>query len=161
LNALNALPPDLAERFETWFIGRVTDQERAYLNEPRRSQVKQFGFMSQDRALKLIEETDYLLVTMTDPVTVPGKVYEYLATGKPIVAFSPPGGDLSRLLTETDGGWCVDPNDHESACQVLQLAAMQVHDCAEPLVVSNHEAIRKFDRESLTGEYARLVRELS
>jgi len=44
------------------------------------------GYVPQAEALRCMEETDYLLLTMSDPTATTGKIYEYMATGKPIVA---------------------------------------------------------------------------
>jgi glycosyltransferase involved in cell wall biosynthesis len=155
-DALDRLPVELAERFETRFVGRVTDQERAYLEQPRRSQVKQFGFLPQAKAIELLEETDYLLVTMTDPCSMPGKMYEYLATGKPVLAFTPANGELSRLLMDTGAGWCVDPNDREAACRMLRLASSRIEE-GHSTLKADWSLIKQFDRERLTGTYARLM----
>ncbi len=52
------------------------------------------------------------MVVMKDSTHVPGKIYEYLATGKPIVAFSPPGG-RSGPNTAGNRRW-VEPGPGES-----------------------------------------------
>lgn len=124
LDALDALPDHIASRFETRFIGRVSDSERAVF-EGRKSAVRLFGFMPQEEALRWVEETDYLLLTMTDPISLPGKLFEYLAMGKPILAFSPPGGEVDRLLSDTGAGSCVHPCDDVGKRAVL-LAACNV-----------------------------------
>ena len=63
---------------ETRFIGRISEEERQQL-ESRKSDVKLLGFLSQSEALKATEETDYLLLTMTNDISLPGKLFEYLA----------------------------------------------------------------------------------
>ena len=58
---------------------------RSALLEGRRSQVNVLGFMPQQKAMQHVAETDYLLLTMTNDISLPGKLFEYLALGKPIL----------------------------------------------------------------------------
>jgi glycosyltransferase involved in cell wall biosynthesis len=106
-----------------------------------------------------VEETDYLLLTMTDPISIPGKFYEYMATGKPILALSPPDGEVQQILRETGAGWCADPGDQQAIRQMLlrALAQAEAGSCEyEP----NWEAIRRYERPRLVEEYGRLIREV-
>ena len=99
LDALDGMPEDIRSRIETRFVGRVTDSERPVF-ESRKSRVRMFGFKPHAEALRQMEESDFLLLTMTDEVTLPGKFFEYMATGKPILAVSPPGGEVDRILRD-------------------------------------------------------------
>ena len=36
--------------------------------------------------------------------SITGKIYEYLAAGRPVVGVGPPDGDAAALLRKTDGG---------------------------------------------------------
>ena len=63
LDALDALPEEFRARFETRFIGRITEDEAKSLQN-RKTAIRQFDFMAQAEAFRWIEETDYLLVTM-------------------------------------------------------------------------------------------------
>ena len=42
---------------------------------------------------------------------VSGKVYEYLAAERPILALVPPEGDAAALLRDTGSAWIADPDD--------------------------------------------------
>lgn len=122
LDALDRLPEDIHSRFETRFIGRVSESERAIL-ENRKSDVKILGFMPQDQALRYIEETDYLLLTMTNEISLPGKLFEYLAAMKPILTLSPAGSEVDLLVREMKAGACVDPYDEAAIQGMLATAA--------------------------------------
>ena len=123
LDALDALPAEgIRSQFETRFMGRIADEEVAGLLN-RGSCIKTLGNLPQAQAIKNMEETDYLLLTMTNDYSVPGKLLEYLATGKRILAFSPLHGEVAKILSETRAGWCAAPDDPEGIRRMLLRSA--------------------------------------
>ena len=86
LDALESLPEETRSRIETRFIGRITDRERAGFAH-RAANISLLGFMPQAEAIRYMEETDYLMVTMTDDISLPGKLFEYLAMGNRSLPF--------------------------------------------------------------------------
>jgi glycosyltransferase involved in cell wall biosynthesis len=158
LDALDELPEAIRSRIETRFIGRVDDNEKKFLDS-RKSPVRILGFMPQAEAQRYMEETDYLLLTLTDDISLPGKLYEYLATGKPVLALSPIGGEVDRLLRETDSGWCVSPSDR-AGIQALLLQAYALTMRGDGDLRMNWAAIRRYERPSLVAEYAGMMRNL-
>jgi glycosyltransferase involved in cell wall biosynthesis len=153
LDGLDRLPDGLRSRFETRFVGRITPEERPQL-DGRKSVVKILGFMSQADAFREMERTDYLLVTITDAGSLTGKLFEYLATGKPILAFAPKGGELERLLLESGAGWCADPADRDAIDRMLRRAAEEAGTGGGR---DNREAIRRYERPRLTAELSRFI----
>lgn len=151
--ALDQLPEAVRDRIETHFIGRIAGDQQHLLES--RFDVKLFGYLPQPEALRRMEETDYLLLIMKDPTAVTGKIYEYLATGKPIIAFSPLGGEVDRTLQETRGGWKVDPGDDDAIRSLLQgLASGALSNDFHP----DFDAIRRYDRTRLAGQFAALMK---
>lgn len=138
LDALESLPPECRDRIESRFVGRIAEGEKIYFDN-RKAELKLLGFQTQEVATRYMEETDYLLVTLTDRQSLPGKLFEYMATGKPILAISPPDGEVARIMAETRAGFCVDPSDKEALRQTL------IHICKAPV----EDAIRNIDREKV------------
>ena len=155
LDALDGLPDDLRGRFVTRFIGRIAESERAVL-EGRQSDIRILGFMPQAKALQQIEETDYLLLTMTNEISLPGKLFEYLATGKRILALAARDSEVDRILTETGAGWCADPFDPAAIEALLRRA---VDSREEASLRIQEEKIRRYERPRLTAELAALLQE--
>ena len=157
LDALDGMPEEFRSRIETRFIGRISDSERALL-DARKSLVKLLGFMPQQQALRQIEETDFLLLTMTNEISLPGKLFEYLATGKPILAITPRGSEVARILTETGGGWCAGPDD-QVGIQAMLHRALDAARCGTEWFRGDREAIRRYERPRLAAEYAKQIEE--
>ncbi len=155
--ALDGLPEDIRSRIETRFIGRISETEQRLL-EARGPSVRVLGFLPQAEALRSIADTDYLLLTMTNEFSLPGKLFEYLASGKPIIALSPRGGEVDRLIAETEAGWCVPHDDTEAVRGVLAEAVR--HAVAGTIPFRTRlDVVSRYARPRLVAEYARILRE--
>ena len=154
LDALDALPEEVRSQFETRFMGRIADEEVAGLRN-RGSGVKMLGNLPQAQAIKNMEETDYLLVTMTNDYSVPGKLLEYLATGKRILALSPMHGEVAKILRETRAGWCAAPDDPEGIRRML-LEAHAAWRNALPSA-TDWAKVRAYERPRLAAQLARVL----
>ena len=84
-----------------------------------------------------------------------GKLYEYLASGRPILAIGPEDGDAARLLDETQTGTVVDFDDKDKMKEVV-LAYYQRYK-ENSLFGNDTSSIEKYSRRSLAGEYAVLL----
>jgi glycosyltransferase involved in cell wall biosynthesis len=150
VDALESLPEEIRSRVETRFIGRVTSEEEAHL-VGRNVQVSLTGFLPHKQALRSMEEADYLLLIMNDPVTLPGKLFEYLATGKPIIALAPRGSEVEELIRSTGAGFCAPAGDPHALSQMLHTAFdrdlrdHKEHAARRP----DWTSIRKFERPRL------------
>lgn len=84
-----------------------------------------------------------------------GKLYEYLASGRPILCIGPEDGDAARLLEETQAGITVGFEDKEKMKAVVKDLYQRYLDGGLPSNVS--EEIEKYSRKALAGEYAKLL----
>jgi glycosyltransferase involved in cell wall biosynthesis len=154
LDALDALPEALRARFEVRFIGRIAEEFDRRVLEGRKTRVKVMGFVPQKEAFRYLEESDYLLLPWADHLNVPGKLYEYIGTRKPVIAVVKPEADVVKVIQATGTGWCVDRSD-PSALQAL-LMSLAAGDPATNLTPDEH-AIRRFERPRLAREYGDLI----
>ncbi len=97
--------------FKLVFVGHLTDEELRSIQPLIASgHAIATGAVSRDEALAWQRKAD-VLVVVDHPrevlaSNVPGKVYEYGASGKPILAVAPRGA-MSRLVSELNAGLCV------------------------------------------------------
>jgi len=113
LDAVDSLPEEVRGQVETRFIGRVAREAEPMLKN-RRSAVRLYGFLPQHQGFALLEETDYLLLLIGEKTVHSGKLFEYLATGKPVLAVTPPDGEVARVIAETGGGRVASAEDPEA-----------------------------------------------
>lgn len=79
-----------------------------------------------NEALKIQREAALLLVvanrTPTAGSILTGKVFEYIASGRPLLAIGPRNSDIHRLVSETCAGWFIPYGEATSARQALEQA---------------------------------------
>jgi len=152
LDAIDSLPENIRRRIETRFIGRVAPEASSLLQN-RQAPVRQLGFMPQTKGLRYLEESDYLLLIARDPGTHAGKLFDYLPTGKPILAVTPPGGEIARMLENTKTGWVL-PEDPARLRQAI-LEAYERWNRGSLAVAPDREAIQAYAWPNLVAGLAR------
>jgi hypothetical protein len=154
LEALDSLPEQVRARFETRLIGRIADDEKKTIADAE-SRITVLGFMPQADSFRQMEEADFLLLTMIDPSCITGKFFDYIGTGKPMLAFTPEGGEVQRMLSETGAGWWADYRDREGMRAVL----MRAHDAvmAGRVPQTPREVADRFSRAKLACELNNLI----
>jgi len=156
-DALDNLPDNLRDQVETRLMGRITDAESHNLDS-RKSAIRKYGFLPQSEAFRHLEETDYLMLIQHHAPSLGGKFFEYMATGKPILAISPEHGETARVLKETGSGLCAYPSTPGSVEAMLTKAIESARQ-GKPICNQDRSAVERFDRRSQAAEYARRMRE--
>jgi glycosyltransferase involved in cell wall biosynthesis len=158
LDALDRLPEEIRGAFQIRFVGHIANEIDPAIFQNRRSQIQLLGFVKQEQAFRYMEETDYLLLPWNDRLNVPGKLYEYIATRKPVLAIVPPGSDSHRVLADTGLASLLDPANPDAIVSALAAAAAN-RGTSNPQ--ANPGAIAIFERPRLVARYADLIRESS
>jgi glycosyltransferase involved in cell wall biosynthesis len=125
LAAVENLPSPLRENLETRFIGRIMGDARSSFKQTKAS-VRLQGFMPKEEGIRQLQEADFLLLIATDPSSHAGKLFDYFGCGKPILALSPLGGEIDRLLRLTRSGWCADPWDKDAIREMIVAACYRL-----------------------------------
>jgi len=101
------------------FIGNVNSSFKSYVqNDLQLSAITRFiDQVPHDQLLALYGSTDLQLLVLAHtsiaPGNLPGKFFEYLASGKPILGIGPVQGDAAQVLQQTHAGVIKDRNDKE------------------------------------------------
>ena len=86
---------------------------------------KTLGYVSHQEAIQIQHDAQVLLlVEMDSPETksiIPGKLFEYVAANRPILAIGPEGSDVEGIIKETNTGVYFKYTDKEKLKQQVQL----------------------------------------
>ncbi len=115
--------------------------------------VQVLGPLPRREALRRLLDSDLLLLLGHNyTVQVAGKLYEYLRSGRPILALAPEGAQTD-LLRATGGAWIVEPHDVDGAVKALQ-DAYRRWQAGQPGPEADPHLVRSFDRRVLVGRLA-------
>ncbi len=101
--------------------GRLTTEENALVHRlGLTSAVDYKGVCDRKAALALQRSASaLLLLTSRNTGEATGKLFEYLAAGRPIIALAA-GNEAARIVQETGTGITVDPDDVEAIAHALR-----------------------------------------
>jgi glycosyltransferase involved in cell wall biosynthesis len=107
------------------FVGELLTRDREWVEEQGLSdRVELLPFGSRRRSLAYQRDSEALLLLLPEagdrgsPV-IPGKIFEYLAAERPILAAIPPQGPTANLIREAEAGIVVAPDDERAIREAL------------------------------------------
>jgi glycosyltransferase involved in cell wall biosynthesis len=86
--------------------------------------VKFLPYQSWDRYNQVLNSADIHIVTLSpgmEGISVPSKMYSYMASGKPIAGMISKKSDVGVLIEESDCGFRVDPGDIDGFCENIRM----------------------------------------
>jgi len=160
IQAVQLLSPEVKSRFLFRFIGHIEEPRfrEALLQLGEMVELK--GYLPQQQALALMNESDYVLLINHDPLNVGGKFYDYAGGGKPILGAVHPEGETRRLLEEMRAGWWASIDDVEGIGKLFIEAAGRGRALGN-VFQPDLEKIAQYERKVLAQRYARLLRVLA
>lgn len=154
-------PAGLETRFVS--IGVADEWLRRCVHESGvADQVELPGYRPHDEAVGAARGADALFLTLHGLAPgarsriVPGKTYEYMATGRPILG-GLPSGDARELVEGTGRGFCADPCDPEALAESLE----SLHSAWRSGTFNESQpdpSVARFERSRLAGELAEFLR---
>jgi len=110
---------ELSKMIVIEFIGKVNSAFKHYVrNDQQLSAMTRFlDQVPHNKLLALYGSTDLQLLVLAHtaiaPGNLPGKFFEYLASGKPILGIGPVQGDAAQIVQQIHAGVIKDRNDGE------------------------------------------------
>lgn len=124
------------------------------------------GYVSHNTATYWQQNASLLLLPLRkEPeaaAILTGKFFEYLAAGRPILAFGPTDGDLAKALDQTKSGIICDWDQEDAIKKAIDTAYEDylAHDNTKPANRELSEAALKYSRRELAGSLSVLLNEM-
>lgn len=154
---------DFAQNFQLKLIGNIENGIVSKLEQHGLTKhLNKVGYVSHTKLLKLLQQTDVLLLlipnTKKNKGIVTGKIFEYLASKKFILGVGPEDGDASKVLKETGAGKMFEFSDFENLNDKVW---EQFNNWKNNLQYkTNKEAFKKYSRRELTRNLVQIFEEL-
>ena len=151
--------PDFGSHLEIKLIGAVSQEVletiaqfglNPYLNN--------LGYVSHSEAIAHQRKSQVLLlieINSEDTKSIiPGKLFEYMVSGRPIVAIGPNGSDFAEIINNTNTGVFFDYSEKMKLKSVLLGFYNQF---LEGKLQSNAIGLQQYSRKSLTGKLVKIL----
>lgn len=146
--------PKMRGKIEACFVGAFRTEHINLVNKLNlQDSVNILGYLEHKEAVKYLLASDVLWVMMQDDRSSPGKIFEYIGTGKKILGCVPQG-NMSQLIKEANGV-CVEPKSIQQIADMIVNLFQQFE--KKELRGARTEIVEKYNRVRLTGELAKVL----
>ena len=148
---------------EARFVGDFRSADRAWARDRRLDdRLSLLPYAPRREALKLQRDSDALLLLIPEASgrgkgVLSGKVFEYLAAERPILALVPPDGAAAELIRETGAGVVVAPEDVDGIASALTGLEAEWREGRLDGTPLSDEWKRRLSRRTRTEEYAEFL----
>ncbi|MCK5443766.1 MAG: glycosyltransferase family 4 protein [Maribacter sp.] len=148
-----------ARNFKLQLAGVVSDDVlHSIYASGLKDNMELIGYVSHKEALKIQQESQVLLlVEINSKETtgiLPGKLYEYMAARRPILAVGPSDWDANAIIAETKSGAFFD---YFSETHLKNVILEWFDDFQNNSLNTDSTGLEKYSRRELTGELSKLL----
>jgi len=155
--------PTVRNNMQVLFIGKFDPRNYQLLDDLElQNVVTVYNYVFHQEAVQYMLGSDILLLILPPNAVgvYTGKIFEYIASKRPILALVPEDGSAAKLIKETKSGFIVNPTD-----------VCKIKDCLHELylkyekkqlkIFPDFSNFGRFERKRLTGELVSIFTECS
>jgi len=157
---LKRLDPGVLDQLDVLLVGRVSPHEDAFIRKSGLKALKKLPYVPHREFVSyLLGAHVLLLLRERERRVLPGKIFEYLRAGKPVLAVIPPDSDAAQFLERTGTGTQVPPDKPE---KIAEKITSLFNDWKQGTlgITPNREQVQEFSRITLTKRLAGLLDQL-
>lgn len=143
------------------FVGRFGDEVHAMMDASSfSSSIEKVGYVPHAESIAFLIRSEMSLLVVDDTKEsaeiVPGKVYEYLGVGRPVLALAPAGSAIETLIESTGSGFSRPQSSVPDIAEVLQ-GAFNRWKQGEPIISGSKDTIRQYERRESARQLAHIL----
>lgn len=159
LKELTKENPDFRRDFQLKLIGAVSQEVLDTISEFRLNDyVLNLGYVSHQEAVEHQRKSQVLLlieINSEDTKSIiPGKLFEYMVSERPIIALGPEGSDFAEIITSTNTGVFFLYDELE---QLKELLLKYYNLYKEQNLKVHAVGLQQYSRKNLTEKLAKLI----
>lgn len=159
LKELHCDHPELDSEIQVIFVGRFGEQGYELLKRWELEKIVQtVGYIPHAESIKLLFKSHALLLTLNDApgteLLYPGKLFEYFAAGRTILALVPEGA-TADLVRDMGAGLVVPPDDVEAIKRAV-FGLYNQHKQGN-MLFRIYDDLQRFERRTLTRRLAQCL----
>ena len=145
--------------FQLNFIGSISEKVLKSIKKYNLSNyIHEVGYVSHQEAIIYQKKSQLLLLIEIDSedtkCIIPGKLFEYMISNRPIVAMGPKGSDVEKIIKETNTGDYFNYSDYESLKRII----LEHYKAFQNKTLQSHPiGLQKYHRKALTKSLANLL----
>lgn len=151
--------PDFKSHLEVKLIGAVSQEVLETISQfGLNTYLNNLGYVSHAEAIAHQRKSQVLLLIEIDSEDtksiIPGKLFEYMVSNRPIVAIGPKGSDFAEIITETNTGVFFDYSEKMKLKSVI----LDFYNLfLEGKLQANGVGLQRYSRKNLTKELSQLI----
>jgi len=145
--------------FQLNFIGAISEKVLKSIKKYNLcNYIREVGYVSHQEAIIYQKKSQLLLLIEIDSedtkCIIPGKLFEYMISNRPIVAMGPKGSDVEKIIKETNTGHYFNYSDYESLKRII----LEHYKAFQNKTLQSHPiGLQKYHRKALTKSLANLL----
>jgi glycosyltransferase involved in cell wall biosynthesis len=141
------------------FIGAVSKNQRTKLSAIPYDHLEYISYVDHHKAIEYMGLSNALLLVIPDHSSakgiLTGKLFEYIASGRPVLGIGPANGDAAIILKETNTGVMIDFDNEKGLSGALESLHNKYTTDGTSMIVSS--SAEHYSRRMLTGELVRIL----
>lgn len=153
------------EKLKLVFVGRFGEEVlEMFENASFKECIETVGYVIHKESISYLIKSEALLLIVDEAKEseeiVPGKVYEYLGTKRPLLAIAPNESAIAELIYETDAGLVAHQSEIDKIAENL-FEFYHHWEKSLPLTQPNLKAIEQYERRNASKKLAEILDEVT
>ena len=157
---------ELKKNIEVVFVGNYGKETQNLVSELHLEEnVYLKGYVAHKKCLELIVNSDLLLLLITilgskGKEILTGKIFEYLASKKPIIAIAPEDGLASKLIKSLNAGIIIPPRNVELVKEAIMQFYKTWRNEKRLIEPNTSDELQKYNRRFLTQRLSKIFEKI-